>query len=257
MQVFSILADIETDLGNMFGIAAKTGHIFTNSKPYREIISPMLDEYRKRLKTATPAELQRTAKLRAQELAYHYQQGKQWLGKASNRETQDRKRIAALCDLSIGFIAASVVEYSSRRIKGFIEAFTPSLQQEDLERLAASAESQGITDAATFREQYIKAPALAPSPKEAILHNAQALALLKKMQDAGMLDARYQWNKGYTIYAQATFANYISMKADIQNWDAAFTNLWGKKHGTFSKAVDALKYKTTRTKYQNMLSVFD
>ena len=71
-----------------------------------------------------------------------------------------------------------------------------------------------------------------PRPKDAILNNPTAVSLLKMMQDAGLLDAAYQWrdtdNEGnpqrHTGYEKALFACYIDNKAVIPRWDKAFSD---------------------------------
>lgn len=226
MQEFSFLEAVEFDLGsNPFAVRSKTDSVF--NQPYKAIVDIRLAEYRTQLAATASAVLQRTARIRASELSGHYATALRYEQMQGNKDATDRKRIAALCALSAGFIAASIVEYTDRKITGFLEAFTPSLQQEDIERLAASAESQGITDAVTFREQYIKAPALVISPKEAIFQNARAVAMLKKMQDAGMLDAEFQWRGRATNYKKAAYANHIAGMAHLGRcWPKLFADLW-------------------------------
>lgn len=226
MQEFSFLKDIEFDLGsNPFAVRPRTDSVF--NQPYKAIVDIRLDEYRTQLASTASAVLQRTARIRASELSGHYATAQRYEQMQGNKDATDRKRIAALCALSAGFIAASIVEYTDRKISGFIEAFTPSLQQEDVERLAASAEAQGITDAATFREQYLKAPGIVLSPKETIFQNARAVAMLKKMQDAGMLDAEFQWRGRATNYKKAAYANHIAGMAHLGRcWPKLFADLW-------------------------------
>ena len=237
MQEFSFLEAVEFDLGsNPFAVRSKTDSVF--NQPYKAIVDIRLTEYRTQLAATTSAVLQRTARIRASELSGHYATALRYEQMQGNKDATDRKRIAALCALSAGFIAASIVEYTDRKITGFIEAFTPSLQQEDIERLAASAESQGITDAAAFRELFNASGKVGKSPdkpisrpKDAILNNARAVAKLKILVDSGFCDSEYGWIKaGHTNYQRATAASIIGLYAKIDRYYAAFEDLWGCKY---------------------------
>lgn len=237
MQEFSFLQDIEFDLeGNPFAVRARTEAVF--NQPYKAIIDTRLAEYRNQLAATPSAVLQRTARIRASELSGHYAAALRHEQAQGSKDAADRKRIAALSALSAGFIAASIVEYTDRKISGFIEAFTPSIQQEDIERIAASAESQGITDAATFRELFNALEKVGKiqdkpvlRPKDAILNNARAVAKLKILVDSGFCDSEYGWIKaGHTNYQRATAASIIGLYAKIDRYYAAFEDLWGCKY---------------------------
>lgn len=269
MQEFSFLQDIEFDLeGNPFAVRARTEAVF--NQPYKAIIDTRLAEYRNQLAATPSAVLQRTARIRASELSGHYAAALRHEQAQGSKDAADRKRIAALSALSAGFIAASIVEYTDRKISGFIEAFTPSIQQEDIERIAASAESQGITDAATFRELFNALEKVGKiqdkpvlRPKDAILNNGTAVAMLNKMRDLGMLDATYQWrdtdNQGkrirHTQFEKAVFADAIGKKASIIDWDKAFSDLWGLKHRILTRRFSDLNNlsETKRLEYIRMV----
>ena len=284
MPEHSFLWDIVTDLNAIWGEDSQrktwailgqnpsSGNVYESQR--RAIVRARQEQYRARLDAATPAQLHLNAKIRAEELEQLYLQATAHLSGLNEdglplfRENM----IRTLWDLTIGYCAASVITYYQQGIKLSLPA---SIRAED-NALAASAVSQGLTDVDTFlgilaastdQQGGRNQGQPQPRPKDVILNNPTAVSLLKKMQNAGLLDANYQWrntdNEGrpirHTDYAKALFACYIDNKAGIPEWDKAFSNLWGLKHRTLTRRYSAFPTLTGRTqkKYMQMLLIFD
>lgn len=280
MQEHTFLFDIVADLNAIWGEDSqrKTWEVLGKDNPSegqrRAIVGARLEQYRARLDAYTPAQLHLNAKIRASELEQLYQQAAAHLSdlNADGLPLFRENMIRTLWDLTIGYAAASVIAYYQQGIPLNLPA---SIRAEG-KALAASAAAQGLTDTDTFLgilnastgQQGGRSQGQPQQrPKDAILNNATAVSLLKKMQDAGKLDAAYQWrdtdNEGkpvrHTNYEKATFAVFIDNKTSIPEWDKAFCGLWGLPHRTLSKAYADLATKGDKTqkKYLQMLAIFD
>jgi len=288
IQDFSYLREIERSLCGPLGFISER-NANTPSQVWRDLFSEnrwetdfkaflgrKLAEYRNTLVTMQPFDLHALNRARGQELLQHYQRMQGVCSKVSApvRQVDELRFIQAFQVLTLGYIAATAWEYlkPAREMdaNGFLAPFLSAGLT--IEEVARSAETQGITDADTFL-QLLSGPAgkrrgqAQPQPKDTILNNPSAVALLDKMKDAGKLGVSYQWrytdNEGqpvtHTNYEKAVFANLIAIKANVAEWDKAFCDLWGLTHRTLSKALDALDKKTEKTKrkYSVMLSIFD
>lgn len=288
IQDFSYLREIERSLCNPLGfISERTAN--TPSQVWRDLFSEnrwesdfkaflagKLAEYRNALVTMQLFDLHAINRLRGQELLQHFQRMQGVCSKVSAPVLQadELRFIQAFQVLTLGYISATAWEYMKPAREMDANKFLAPFLSAGLtiEEVAKSVETQGLTDADTFL-QLLSGPIgkhrkqAKPQPKDTILNNHTAVALLDKMKDAGKLGVSYQWrytdNQGqpvsHTNYERATFANYITIKAEIAEWDKAFCDLWGLPHRTLSKALDALDKKTEKTKrkYSVMLSIFD
>lgn len=284
MTEHSFLWDIVADLNAIWGDDSQrktwtilgqnpaTGNVYESQR--KAIVKARLAQYRAGLDASTPAQLHINAIIRASELEQLYQRATRHLSDLNEdglwkfRENM----IRTLWDLTIGYASASVIAYYQQGINLSLPA---SIRAES-KALADSAVMQGLTDADTFlgilnastNQQGGRGQGQPQQrPKDAILNNATAVSLMKKMQDAGKLDAAYQWrdtdNEGkrirHTNYERATFAVFIDNKSNIPEWDKAFCDLWGLRHRTLSKAYADLSTKgvNTQKKYLQMLAIFD
>lgn len=243
---------------------------------FQRFLAGKLAEYRNTLATMQSFDLHALNRLRIQELLGHYQRMQ---GVCSNVSTpthrvDEIRFIQAFQVLTLGYISTTAWEYMKpgrgMDANGFLAPFLAAGLT--IDELAQSAERQGLTDAETYRQllgaSTPKQGQPQPTPKDAILNNTTAVSLLKKMQEAGLLDAAYQWMNTnqlgekvtHTNYEKAVFAWFIGSKATITEWDKAFCDLWGLPHRKLSKAYHTLgttiNAKTQR-KYQQMLEIFD
>ncbi len=68
-------------------------------------------------------------------------------------------------------------------------------------------------------------------PKDTILNNPIAIALLSTLNKEGFVDSSYLWiNEGHTNYERATAAQCIGVKAKIENYYKCFEDLWNCKY---------------------------
>ena len=286
MPEHTFLWDIVADLGAVWGEdnqrrtwkilgQTSTGNVYESQR--RAIVRAKLEQYRAGLDAATLAQLSLNAKIRASELGQLFQYTAEYWPDLNADELPkfSENMIRTLRDLTLGYAAASVIAYYQRGIRLIL----PANFRAEGEALAASAFAQGLVDTETFRGILNASTEGGQNqsqlrPKDAILNNSTAVALLNTMQEAGMLDVAFQWRhtdeQGKTIRhtnrKKALFAFYIYNRClnkdktpQLPEWDKAFCDLWGLKHRTLSKANDDLSHATDRTKekYAQMLSIFN
>lgn len=243
MQDYSFLWDIVSDLGEIWGedsqrktwsILGQTSMGNVNESQRRVIVRARLEQYRTRLEASTPTQLLLNAKIRASELGQLYQQSVEYWPSlnADGLPLFTENMIRTLRDLTIGYAAASVIAYY---LKG-LSLNLPDSIRADGDALATSAVAQGLTDkdsflgilnASTNERRNQGQPQQKRWTKDVILNNPTAVSLLKKMQDAGLLDADYQWNGAPTKYEMGAFAKEIADEARIgRYWASTFADLW-------------------------------
>lgn len=238
--------EIVSDLNAIWGedCQRKTWAVLGEGNPYegqrKAIVRERLERYQATLAGCAPASLHLTANLRASELGQLYQQAAEFWPSLETSDLSDfhRNMIRTLRDLTIGYAAASVIAYYQQGINLNLPA---NIRAEE-DALAASAVLQGLTDADTF-QSILHASTQGgrsqgrpqPKPKDVVLNNPTAVALLEKMKEAGLLDANYQWITTYengrpiriTHYRKAAYADYISRKVGLgKKWTSVFANLW-------------------------------
>lgn len=204
-------------------------------RDYRAFLAGKLAEYRNTLSAMQSFDLHALNRVRTKELLSHLQRAQQVRSNLSRPgiSTAETRFIQALQVLTIGYISATAWEYvkpgRDMDASGFLAPFLSAGLS--IEELAQSAEQQGITDSGTFL-QFISGPAGQdahdkPQPKDTILNNPTAVSLLMKMQDAGLLDATYQWIGTTTHYEIAAYAKLIAGAAGIgRRWASTFADLW-------------------------------
>ena len=228
--------EIVSDLNAIWGDyeQRKTWPVLGEGNPYesqrQSIVKEKLEEYRTTLAASTPASLRLKAKLRADELGQLFRQSVEHGPTLGEKFSENM--IRTLRDLTIGYAAASVITYYQQGVTLQL----PESICAKVDALAASAVWQGLTDADTFRGILSAStqggrsqgqPQQKRWTKDVILNNPTAVSLLKKMQDAGLLDADYQWNVAPTKYEMGAFAKEIADVARIgRYWASTFADLW-------------------------------
>ena len=231
-ELYPFLADIERDLENPFH--NENNPLWGKGKGARNAtINATISCFDHQLQAASKDDLAAYA----EGLKPHLQKAMTY---TAGRIWTDYQSTIADCHkyLSFAFFSLIVREYDRKKEPFIASDYAASAGIEDFIALSSevchAANDWGIFHSPTIAQLLAASTQGGRSqgesqqrPKDAILNNATAVSLLKKMQDADKLDAFYQWKGTPTHYEIAAYAKLIADEVGIgRTWASKFADLW-------------------------------